>query len=1456
MPYNLRPRRGGRAVISNRRIIHRAAPALNPRGRRTRAVDRSHGIRRNGTYSQTTSVYEPYSSTLVYEPPTSEQNTSLVPSADLSVVSRRRRRRLRRNQELENVFERNYAAPPGVLYVDEANVQYQVTASNMPNVYQTAHYGVPEDVNMDLLSALYRARSDAVDIVRSVRNLIPGYRTGVNLDGFPIGHLVYLLKANNISLSGLFISGRCTEFASELETAEGHDKTVRRYALNVHIYDFPLDKTHVAFHNAGQMDDDNIPSNLSDYLAAIGNDWGGSDVSTYFLTDNCFIARRRFPGINLYVSKFRSTKTGGLSNLITEKYEKTFRFNGVDYTVFVPDGSNQCFNQCVVEGYIRNLGGDNAYGFNQEEEMDMNWEPPSLQLKRSITSIQHEIFEERLKKNCSRSGTVTHFDRVRYRKKIMEGYTSKELSLIGALYINYNIYVHCYRFMKDGLWDICKVKEKGDTSSVHIHCFRMTDVGKIENSENPVDANSSETSGMRHSILVYPFPKLKGAKVQKEFVEALEEVTVPFMENIYKNTEYCEESEFTMRKQVEFQLERYNRSKTNTLIFHTNISKGVWKDKVAGINSYYVFVYDLETVTNKMSNQEIVYPPFRREYVSDDVEPMECQIPFSAQWAPVNVSDMGRYAIRKIRENMEPRVEPRPCNSYLIEGTNIEFHDILLQEVVTEYGDKHLGRCVDDMFYHIAEWIHEKGGSIGYLYAHNGVGFDSYICLQFTQYQIKNILKTSRGILSMTVVIPLNEEISISLILRDTKVHIQGSLSNICKSFGVPETWRKLDFPIYKINANNCYKEKVMEAVLPYQENDVKCLGFIVKKLNEMIMSSEWDPAQCSVRPPITQFMTCMSMVKKSTLSHFIKNESRIFCHAIDIPRLRHWLCEATMGGRVTAYARTYIHKLFPHMMNAHEHKDMIMLKHIHEKIMEERSAMQVLDVTSLYPTAQSQCPMPTGELYFADKETCLASINAICCDECESIFTLCPIHKGGQCELRPYIIILVKNCVTDKKSNLNYIGRKLTSDTKTNLGLVYTLETREEVNERFGKEVIREIQSYSNVDLYWMRKQGYTFDVINGFGWKVSMTYNSFIEPAFQKRIEAKKNGNKVLSDFYKLNYNSAYGVTAQKDISENGFIMTLPEELREKSYEDEEVFRYITTSGGSHGNLSADENLTDNIPLRNGQTYFIKEKKPHLHEFYSHPSPIQIGASVLSWSRHIMNLIMFGLDVFGEITYTDTDSIAVSDYAIEEYLEKIPGLIDNRSEAMLGSLKNDHGENNGTEPRVIASFIGTKKVKMHITLNAEGELRIFNTFKGLNPSNMVNGEQMCDDYSESLIAKALIEINENGKMQDVSVSQWKRTMDYGIEIGVHAQSSHDETYLSHSAGTVHAINRFENHYEWFIPYGQREIEWKNDERKKYMEERIFKRTYGELKKFIENMYVKRNEKKMISTIYDDLFC
>jgi hypothetical protein len=1354
------------------------------------------------------------------------------------------------------------------------NKRALVEATNMPNVYDEQP-GQPSNITPQQCESKFRRRVKPNSLIDCVNNLPNGYRTTLHLEGYPLGYLVILLRINQVDTSGLYFSGKCVNFRN-VES----DGVISQEVESVDVREFPLDKVYFQdptadFFNGdlftrieeflGDMNRIHLTS-FREYIDSIESSMGGSDSNLYFLFSDCFICRRTNPRPpNCLKALTRIVKTGGLSNMLTEDYEFKFSFNGKEYEVFIPDGKKQCFDRCVEHGFIVANGGDCCYDMNLESELESGLSP-SARLRTEIEGIQCDIKEKRILASNKNLDKVGLKDRAKYDKKFAKGYTTNEMKKQSILYAERDVNVYCYRYAKDGLFDCCEIPDRpSGMSTVNVTLFKMTDSGKILSYDDPIFINSETGSGMLHAITVFPFNKNSLNGSQKDFIKELEKHTTAYMDSIYARVKYVEETEESLSKLVEFQHSRYRECKTNTLIAHPdlmsdrmNVSNGGKRKIYHGYEEqkeYYVFVYDLETVCNTNNIQDQVYEPFRKISEREDHAPLEAQIPFSAQWVPVNVSDSGKYKRKKEKEEFYPRVEDVPDISPPIEEGCCypTYHDVMLDEVQTEYGDDLLGKCVEDMFMNVAMWIHTRGGRVGYMYAHNGCGFDAYVCLQFCRFPIKTLLKTSRGVLSMSVKVKVSNEDSeeekfVYLVLRDTKVHVPGSLDALCKSFGVPKVWKKLDFPIQLIHAGNCYKKEVKEVCKPYGENDVKSLAFIVKKINEMIMNSDWEPASISTKPPITQFLTCMSMVKASTRNHFIRHTrfgvKGLSCHAVDVPALRHWLSEATMGGRVSAYGRTYLHYMFGEIIDCVNSKNIMRLQEIHKVILNEKSAMQVLDVTSLYPTAQSQCPMPVGALYSASISMCEESIQSVGCKKCEEIHTLCTTHRDDR-DMRPFLIILVKNCIPGKSSERNYIGRKLYSDNKTGLGLLYSLETREEVNARYGKEVLREIQAYCNVDLYWMRKQGYTFDIVGGFGWGVSMIYKSFIEPAFEKRIKAKQDGNKVLSDFYKLNYNSAYGVTAQRDITDCGFVADVPEELRELHYMDPAIYKLLSSGDvNKEKRMDVDENLIESIPLRNGQVYFVKEKKEHLNEFYQAQSPMQIGCAVLAWSRHIMNLIMFDFPV-ETMTYTDTDSICISDKIVQDVLRKTPHLIDGKADAWLGSLKNDHAEDNGAEPRVIASFIGTKKVKMHITLNEEGKVKIFNTFKGLNPScnDSETGRRMHTDYVDNITSQALLEINEKGYMNPIEVSQWKRNLENGITIGTHQQKSEMETYLDHSVGVYFVLDDFNNFYEFFSPHGVKGCYLIEEERTEMIEKSGFMKTYAEVKDFIASLYPKKDK-------------
>ena len=671
----------------------------------------------------------------------------------------------------------------------------------------------------------------------------------------------------------------------------------------------------------------------------------------------------------------------------------------------------------------------------------------------------------------------------------------------------------------------------------------------------------------------------------------------------------------------------------------------------------------------------------------------------------------------------------------------------------------------------------------------------------------------------------------VTIKLRDVSLLVPGSLSRLCKGFDVPKEFCKMDFPIQMVNAENCYNPRVMKICKAYGENDVYALGYILKCINRLIGNSHWKPCDVnSERPPICQFVTCMGMIRKSTKQHFdsILPQS-LQPKAIDIPALRTWIINAAIGGRVTAYAKTYASAFANDILSAAAQKNIQELRVLYDLMRSKNSCMRCLDFTSLYPFVMDSCPLPMGGLHSIDRFTCDAYIDCMHCDTCDTLRRLCPTHRYqyqvNDRNLRPFAIILVKNLKIGALNDFRNLcpRRTYNVNTQKTIGIVYSLEQTNDFKERTqGKESLRDPQSFTNVDLYWMRRQGYTFDIIGGISFTTMMIYNTFIGPAFQMRIEAKKAGNKLLSDFMKLNYNGSYGITIQQDITESFFMTRLPEEMKDCDPRAPDVQKQIyasTRSRKSGEGICCSEELTgEGFYLPNGQSCFQKKKKDHLAEYYSEQSPLQIGAAILAYARHVGNLILFNVDP-KHYTYTDTDSIAITDFAIEEDIHLKEAIMD-RDDAPMGSLKNDHAENNGTEPRIFLSLIGAKKVKCHMTLNEEGQVQIFNTFKGLNVSCDLKGIKVEPAYAEYVTTKVLFDLNTKSKTEPVTVQSWKRDLQYGITIGNHMQVFDSNTYLSDHKGLTY-FNHPSGEVEYLVPHGMDDsfcdVLIKGEEQKEY---------------------------------------
>lgn len=1231
----------------------------------------------------------------------------------------------------------------------------------------------------------------------------------------------------------------------------------------------------VAYSDTGRL----IAFNLKNYVDMVTRASGGSDRSFMLFGENGHITKRfevfHSRNNSQSIRRARSIRTAGIRQVLLEDFVGEFQHREESRScftkVYIPGGIRNCFLACIRWCYVQNCKDENMT--RNLESLELAQDSDMLSSSDSVLQFDEESCYKRidniLERVMRRRAKQRDIEDVRdYMKRYKNGFPTVELNQICALlYFEYGIEVFFWRIDSEGRWfDVIDYPSDTIEPPPRKLClFQLDDQGSVLNIQKSKKEIEEEvlTTGledgslghMTHAVSVFPIPSYFTQDVnfqnrrtdRKRFKDALNMKTESYFKSIYDKMFYNGDINFgNIQQLVQYQNHRYRLRETKTLIFdlptflnaqppdtkrlcfgnvptHDNTSK---KDKllISKMNEreyprVWVFAYDLETVRNKADIQHLVYPPFRKTIMDiDSYDLQDCQIPFSFQYIGVNVDDTGTFFRRKIQEDIKPLCYP--CD-------HPKYECYLTEKPTTVYGEHFLlGECIEEGLCQIAAYVHSFKGEQAYLFAVNGSKFDSLISILYHRFEMVHILKTARGILTVSLRVPIvkpthdsydyrtDENPKITIKLHDISLLVPGSLARLCKGFEVPKEYCKLDFPIQMVNARNCYEPKIREACGEYGENDVMALGWIIRKVNELIGNSIWNPCDVrSDRPPVTQFVTCMGMIRKSTKAHFDKLlPHSLQPKAIDIPALRSWLIQAAIGGRVTAYAKTYASKFTNQILSAALQRNQSELKDLYSLMMAEKQCMQCLDVTSLYPFVMDSCPLPMGGLHSIDIETCKRHIDIIHCTKCDELRQLCQEHRyrwvSNDRNLRPFSIILVKNIrfSGDKENIQNLCPRKTYSIPGDKpCGILYSLENSEDYFKRTnGKETLRDVSSFSNIDLYWMRRQGYTFEIIGGFSFSVLNIYNTFIGPAFQIRIDAKKAGNKLLSDFMKLNYNGAYGITIQQDIEQSFFLARIDDEMvnmdpREPSVRNA-IYKSCQRNQNKEGLVCSEELTGEAVYFPNGQGCFQKRKKEHLAEYFSEQSPMQIGAAILAYARHVGNLILFNKSPY-EYTYTDTDSFCLGEGAIQSD-EALKNMIMNQDDAPLGSLKNDHAENNGTEPRIFLSLIGAKKVKCHFTINEEGDVKIYNTFKGLHVSCDVDDKKINSEYAEYITTKVLIDVNQRNASDPVLVQSWRRDMRHGVSISNHLHILDTNTYFDDHVG-LRSENTPHGLVEFFVPFG-----------------------------------------------------
>lgn len=810
-----------------------------------------------------------------------------------------------------------------------------------------------------------------------------------------------------------------------------------------------------------------------------------------------------------------------------------------------------------------------------------------------------------------------------------------------------------------------------------------------------------------------------------------------------------------------------------------------------------VVAYDCETVEclRGVQSPDVVYEPFictppytREEEIETGFDnqwyhPVAemCQIPYVIQWGVINPN------------NTELPIHP--------------------DEVKLCVGrDKLLGQCVDDFLTDLDEFCCKKGVKKVFAYAHNGSGFDAYLIKSFnTKFKIKDILVTPRGILSLSIQLSPGSEV----IFRDTRVFFSASLAELCEVFNVPKQYCKTDFPITRIHARNCYNPNVFSAGTEYMINDVVCLGFVIQAINGVIQQISdlgeksmdmgslirvSNPLYGDSAPPIAQFVTLMSCITRFQKQLFYNKYDMAPALPVDIPGFRKWLVYGNVGGRTTAYWRGFFaYDVVTVLTQFSSNSKEVHLKEYHKKLIQYHSGCEVWDATSLYPYVMFDYPMPTvsGQpIDFVTSGVCEDIISDMHCDECVSLWRLCEKHRCGGDEDRNmvgFVFMFIKFDETAATTNyhtkswmdphaLNLAPRKLDKGK----GLVYSFQTNEQlVNYHDGDSSVKfpEYQCYSMYDVYWLRRCGFHFTITHGVRFGTSYAFREYTHKLFQERIKAKQherenNLPKSLSTFYKLFYNGGYGINSKKDIRDKLIIVD--------EGETEEQLR-------AHKRIEPDERLvlnTHSHQIATKQWILKIEKVDGACDTYAPQSACQIGAAVTACARHHMNLAMLEPAKNNLVGYTDTDSMALHATAIQRFYNPASNMYNESSSAPMGSYKNDHEE--GKHERVILSLFVAKKVKLHITVDAEGDVRVYPTFKGYNPSRVdyETGGHIPVWMLEKRKAVAIVIAYFDGQLETLTQTEFKRSLTSGITIEKNSKFS---ASLEAFAGSCGVGTRFD---------------------------------------------------------------
>jgi hypothetical protein len=537
------------------------------------------------------------------------------------------------------------------------------------------------------------------------------------------------------------------------------------------------------------------------------------------------------------------------------------------------------------------------------------------------------------------------------------------------------------------------------------------------------------------------------------------------------------------------------------------------------------------------------------------------------------------------------------------------------------------------------------------------------------------------------------------------------SLDSACKSFGASEEDAKTCFPHkfikgwddlnyvgvepgpeyhWKPPANWNYVTtptwNLKNVCLNYLEKDIRSTIFVFNKLQETCFQA--------LKVDIKDFVTASHMsfdvwtnlvsdaAKETNRYHPFPERKQIFDLYFPTPEQEDVFRQAIYGGRTYNTSRNFESPFYERIVNG-------------EKIdyNEIDEWMDVFDVVSLYASAMLFNEYPCGASQYCSEED-LARISSQI-ELCEYEEIPLGIFKVKYTSNKNLVIPALPRKTFKKKSDGTIIGQ----------GLIWDLEDSEGY--------------YTTVDMVEARKQGYTFELLNGITWeKKGAIFKSYIELALELKCKGEETGNETLRSLGKLLCNALYGKMLQRPILENSALISDSDDLE----------KFLTTN-----------NLKEIIFLNDEAKRLLVVGDECQRELKIR-KPSFIGAFVLSYSRKIMHRFAGLADPYrgtplvesslkNSFFYTDTDSLFYK--TTPEILNALqPVLKENNPGYLWYDLKGKPA------PKVLkAVFLGPKTYLL-IYYTKDGKLQSKMRSKGI-PSSFLKNEDYLNLLNHSTVEK-----------------------------------------------------------------------------------------------------------------------